>query len=442
MQMLIEQLTNQNEKIQEQLGEAVRNHKIALANASQQPKQQQMFVDPMLAVAHEEEKKALQAEIDDLQSMLEELETENKDSKESMLELEALVEELEEENESKEKVANEANKKAKTVEIELKSATALAQQYKKQIDTLQQQITKNDVAMLDKAHGDELLSSLTKLHMEHQSLQFQHNELLDLHSRMEVEKTAQMELLNERIAELQLEKEQERLSTNTMNSYCWRLLNVAHLAAEGTPFVDDKEGKNGALSLIREHQVDSAVKSLTAFVTSRSGKPPTVIESTQSAKSLVGTFADDEENSNKKPSAAQQPGKDKTEDLFATANATSKKLDRSTSDVVCENENDYKQKIRDLEKIITTKDAQRDIIVDTKLKRIQELVLRLQGTNLRLAEEVRDVVSENHNLFEIIKKEPKLSKSLNKTKYQPVSEEEVMLRALTTPPIQRPLGHI
>jgi len=387
--------------------------------------------------ADDEEKLALLEEIEELQAMLEELEKEGKEAKEGTLELEALVEELEEENESKEKAANEANKRAKKLEIELKSAQSEVSQYKKQIETLQNQVKNNEIAALDKARGDELLSSLTKLHMDHQSLQFQHNELLDLYSRMEVEKTAQTELLREQISELQLEKETESNSAKTLNSYCWRLLNVAHLAAEGTPFEDGGSGGGGkgsssSLSMIKESQVDTAVKSLTAFVTSRAHQAPTIIESS-SAKSLVGTLADDDDSDGKKKkNRSEEDG----------GGGADKRRGSVGGSVVCESEAEYQQKIRDLEKIITTKDAQRDIIVDTKLKRIQELVLRLQSTNLRLAEEVRTVVDENHSLFEIIKKEPRLAKSLNKTRFQPVSEDEIMLRALTATTIQRPLGHI
>ena len=464
MQMLIEQLTGQNEKLQGQLSDAVRAHKMAVAaaavaqqQAAATPSPSSQHVDPMALQRQrekeekdEEEKAALLEEIEELQAMLEELENEGKESKESMLELEALVEELEEENEAKEKATNEANKRAKTLEIDLKSAQSQVAQQKKQMEQLQQQLKNNDVAALDKARGDELLSSLTKLHMDHQSLQFQHNELLDLYSRMEVEKAAQTELLREQVAELQLDRERESNAAKTINSYCWRLLNVAHLAAEGTPFEHDggaDGGKKGggsssssSLSMIKESQVDTAVKALTAFVTSRAHAAPTVIESSQSAKALVGTVADDESSDAKGSKCGGKKGKGG--DSGDEGGEGELKKQRSSFNIVCENEEEYKQKIRDLEKIITTKDAQRDIIVDTKLKRIQELVLRLQSTNLRLAEEVRTVVDENHSLFEIIKKEPRLAKSLNKTRFQPVSEDEIMLRALTATTIQRPLGHI
>ena len=431
MQMLIEQLTVQNEELQDELTDSIRQLKLAQSAAKSAPPSA-TFNDPMFGVADDLEKRQLKKDIEDMQLMLEELEKEGKTNRESMEELEAVVEDLEDENEEKDNQIAEANKKVRKLEVQLQTAQSHEKGYKEQIDQLQKQMTKRDEAELEKARGDELLEKLTKLHMDHQALQFEHNELLNMHTRSETEVNGQVALLNERVSELQAEKSHANQATQLANSYCWRLLNVAHLAVHGKS-LSDADGELNVTAPIREHQVDQAVKSLTSFVNSHSSKPPTVVNSVaggDSSNGSVGTAAG---------AAAVSAAADSN--ITKTVSSRKRREAELEGAPTFKNEAEYKKKIIDLEKIILTKDAQRDIIIDTKLKRIQELVLRLQSTNLRLAQEVRGVTQENHNLFEIIKKEPKLVKSLNKTNYQPVSEDEIMMRAVSAPVPQRPHGH-
>ena len=426
MQMLIEQLTNQNEELQDELTDSIRQLKLSQASKAAAA----AYSDPTMGLADDEEKRQLKRDLEDLQQMLEESENEMKITKESLEELEAVVEDLEDENEEKDNQVSESNKKVRKLEVQVQNMQSHEKGYKDQIDQLQKQLTKRDEAELETARGDELLEKLTKLHMDHQALQFEHNELLNMHSRSETEVGGQVALLNERVAELQAEKNQASQATQLVNSYCWRLLNVAHLAVHGKSISEGGDGELNVGANIREHQVDSAVKSLTSFVNTHSSKPPPVVGN--SSISVDAGAA----------SGGAATG-DSSPDSTVTKTMSSRKRREAELDhaPTFKNEAEYKKKIIDLEKIILTKDAQRDIIIDTKLKRIQELVLRLQSTNLRLAQEVRGVTQENHNLFEIIKKEPRLVKSLNKTNYQPVSEDEIMMRALSAPVPQRPNGH-
>lgn len=425
MQMLIEQLTNQNEELQDELTDSIRQLKLSQASKAAAA----AFSDPTMGLADDDEKRQLKRDLEDLQQMLEESENEMKITKESLEELEAVVEDLEDENEEKDNQVSESNKKVRKLEVQVQNMQSHEKGYKDQIDQLQKQLTKRDEAELETARGDELLEKLTKLHMDHQALQFEHNELLNMHSRSETEVGGQVALLNERVAELQAEKNQASQATQLVNSYCWRLLNVAHLAVHGKSISEGGGGELNVGANIREHQVDSAVKSLTSFVNTHSSKPPPVV-----GNSSISVEAG---------AASVAGGGDSSPESTVTKTMSSRKRREAELEhaPTFKNEAEYKKKIIDLEKIILTKDAQRDIIIDTKLKRIQELVLRLQSTNLRLAQEVRGVTQENHNLFEIIKKEPRLVKSLNKTNYQPVSEDEIMMRALSAPVPQRPNGH-
>eukprot|EP00758_Cryptobia_borreli_P002124 Tbor_TRINITY_DN2807_c0_g1::TRINITY_DN2807_c0_g1_i1::g.23202::m.23202/K11498/CENPE; centromeric protein E len=407
MQILIEQLTDQNEQLQEELSEALRHQK-SKGNAAD-------YVDPMLGVADDEEKRQLKEDVEALQAMLEESELELKQVKESLEELELVVEELEVEVEDKESEIIGLKKKMRELEVKSKSFANFESEYKVQIEQLQQQIQRKDAETMEKVKGsDDTLEEMTKLHMEHETLRFEYNELQSLHSRSEIEHKSKIELLNDRIDEVQKDIEKEKHSTKLSNSYCWRVLNVAHLAVHGKPLETDTN--TDLTAPIREHQIDQAVKALTSFVNSRSSKPPSVIGNSPSRAqvSVNGTPTEKE--------------------------GSEKKSDKGHTNSF-KNEDEYKKKIVELEKVILTKDAQRDIIIDTKLKRLQELVLRLQTTNLALCTEVKNVVRENHNLFEIIKKDPKLTRSLNKTNLQLLVEDEIMLRALTAPVPQRPFGH-
>ncbi len=102
---------------------------------------------------------------------------------------------------------------------------------------------------------------------------------------------------------------------------------------------------------------------------------------------------------------------------------------------------ELRKRIAELEAQVIAKDAQRDIIIDTKLKRIQDLVLRLHATNGKLTTELHAVATQNNELHEIIKKEPKLLSKLNKTNLQPVSEQDILSRATFAPVAQRPFFH-
>ncbi len=99
------------------------------------------------------------------------------------------------------------------------------------------------------------------------------------------------------------------------------------------------------------------------------------------------------------------------------------------------------QKIKDLEIKIQQKDAQRDIIIDTKLKRMQELVMRLHTNNLALKAEVSSVAAVNKELHEMIRADPKLSKIARKEGLKPVDESEIISKAAFSPVPQRPYGH-
>jgi cell fate (sporulation/competence/biofilm development) regulator YlbF (YheA/YmcA/DUF963 family) len=169
--------------------------------------------------------------------------------------------------------------------------------------------------------------------------------------------------------------------------------------------------------MVRESQVDQAVKSLTAFVSSRMSRPPGIVEASDSFQSP------------RRQADSDPP--------YEPSNADLNEMAKSSNP----SETALQQKIKVLEAQLVAKDAQRDIIIDTKLKRIQDLVLRLHATNTRLRTELHDAVQQNEKLHDFIKKEPKLQSKFNKINLQPFSEQDALDRATYATVPSKPYGH-
>ncbi len=99
------------------------------------------------------------------------------------------------------------------------------------------------------------------------------------------------------------------------------------------------------------------------------------------------------------------------------------------------------RKVRELESIITQKDNHRDVIIDTKLKRMQELVLRLHTANSTLQLEVDRVVAENKRLHELVARDGKLSAILKADGIQPASADLIRTTAQFAPTPTYPFSH-
>ena len=411
MQMIIEQLTVQNDDLLQRLQSGGGNG----AGSSQ-------HADPMFGVADDEEKRLLRHAKEALEQELRAALEEKQGLQDNLDELDELLKELEEENGQKVAENQGFAKKVKALEAQVASLQQLERSQEGQIDKLRTQMKNEETRMLERARGDEMLENLTKLHVEHQNLQIEHNTLIDMFSRAEIDKAAEIDQLNDNILELKEREEDARVASNIQRMYLWRLLSVAALATHGKPI--DPEETTGQ---VREHQVEAAVKGLTAFVSSRLSRPPGVI----------GNDGDVEPSSPAKAATAASVG--------STANnapsGDTPKTPAQPSVPSNASDSDLRKRISELEAQLIAKDAQRDIIIDTKLKRIQDLVLRLHATNGKLTAELHVIATQNNELHEIIKKEPKLLSKLNKTNMQPVSEQDVLNKANFAPTAQRPFFH-
>jgi hypothetical protein len=408
MQMIIDQLTAQNEELLQRHGGG--------------------HIDPMFGVADDDEKRLLRQAKEALEQELRVALEEKQGLQDNLDELDELLKELEEENAQKVTETQTLGKKVKALEAQVASLHQLERSQDGQIEKLKAQVKNEEARMLERARGDEMLENLTKLHVEHQNLQIEHNTLIDMFSRAEIDKAAEIEQLNDQIVECKEREEDARVASNIQRMYLWRLLSVAALATHGKPI--DPEETTGP---VREHQVEAAVKGLTAFVSSRLSRPPGVI----------GSDGDAEPSSPSKASAAASAA---AQAKSGASNAPSSggdtpKTPAQPSMPSGSTDAELRKRISDLEGQLIAKDAQRDIIIDTKLKRIQDLVLRLHATNGKLTSELHAIATQNNELHEIIKKEPKLLSKLNKTNLQPVSEQDVLNRANFAPTPQRPFFH-
>jgi chromosome segregation ATPase len=413
MQMIIDQLTTQNEDLLRRGGGGGAGG----------------HADPMFGVADDDEKRQLRQTNDALEQELQGALDEKQALQDNLDELDELLKELEEENAAKVAENQTLAKKTKALEAQVASLQQLERSQEGQMEKLRAQVKNEEARMLERARGDEMLENLTKLHVEHQNLQIEHNTLIDMFSRAEIDRAAEAEALNDQIAECKEREEDARVASNVQRMYLWRLLSVAALATHGRPIHPDE-----TTGPVREHQVEAAVKALTAFVSSRLSRPPGVHG--------IGSDGDGqaESGSPSKASAAHQ-AKPAAAASFAEATAATPMTPVQSSGSATEGEAGLRKRISELEAQLIAKDAQRDIIIDTKLKRIQDLVLRLHATNGKLTTELHLISTMNNELHEIIKKEPKLLSKLNKTNLQPVSEQDVLNRANFAPVPQRPFFH-
>ncbi|CUE81680.1 kinesin, putative [Bodo saltans] len=432
LQLIVEQLSLQNEELHRDL-EITRQNGGGGGNNN-------MYADPhALGIADGPETHALRNQVAELEQELQDALGERDDLQDALNELDDMCKELEEENTARTGEINQLQHRNRTLDNQVTSLKSLEQSLTKQVEQIRQQLHESEQRTFERARGDELLEQLTKLHVEHQTLQFEHNTLMDLYSREEVEKAATADMQNDRLKELEHEKDEMRAQLQLQNSYLWRLLSVSALATHGKP-VDPDDIK----ASVREHQVESAVKSLTAFVSSRMNRPPGVVgnddddddDGPGTPKSWIkasrAAFDKSSSNNNNNPPADSAKGAPPAVSSSSSTNAAATTLVGDEA---------LQKRIRELEQQIVAKDAQRDIIIDTKLKRIQELVLRLHTTNTKLTQELHTLGAHNNELFEIIKKEPKLLHKLNKTNLTPFNETDAVARASFAPVPQKPFGH-
>ncbi|RNE99703.1 putative kinesin [Trypanosoma rangeli] len=405
--IIIEQLTRQNELLQQELVEAL-ERQLALGNNPQAD----AHTATTIGLADDSEKQQLRADVRDLEQMLKETLDEKSAIQVSMDKLEKFCKELEEENAAQASVNKRLQTTCQELHILIDAKESAEHAGKDQLVLLKEQLSKTQANLLEKGRGDEYLQQLTKLHIEHQELQYAHHQIQERHNREMAEADAKIEELRDKIDGLEDETAELREASKLQNSYLWRLLSVASVVSRGKA-VNPEE----TTATVCGAQVDAAVKTLTNFVQTSLEKPPLAAESLEIVH------------------ARSQRCKTQDEHQEGNGGKDGAKKDNSKDDTV------LLKRIDELQQQLVAKDAQRDITVDSKLKRMQSLVLRLHTTNAALTEELLKSCKICEELFRFVDKHPKLALKLAKTGLVPMSFKAAVDRALQAKIPARPYGH-
>ncbi|KAH9600489.1 Kinesin motor domain [Trypanosoma melophagium] len=419
--IIIERLTEQNEMLQEELV----NVRSVLEKKSNIMEHAQIDLNmhtstaavTAMGVADDHEKQQLRSDLRDLEQMLKEVVDEKNAIQQSMDELDSFCKELEDENTTQASTVKTLKKKCRELQTLIDAKGEAETSANAEVNLLKEQLAKTQQKLMEKSRGDDYLQQLTKLHIEHQELQFKYHQLLEKHNRELDEERANMNNLQAKIEELEDEVTEMRDTNKLQNSYLWRLISVASVASRGK--AADSEDTTAT---VRGSQVDAAVKTLTTFVLSSLEKPPAVPESV--------------DRSQKQQEQGNNTETTLTENRDDMGSHTNININNGGSDNAA-----LVRRIEELELQLIARDAERDVIVDCKLKRMQNLVLRLHTTNAALVEEMRNSFALNEELFNMVDKHPKLGAKIAKAGLVPISLKAALERATLARVPTKPYGH-
>ncbi|KAG5505418.1 hypothetical protein GH5_03438 [Leishmania sp. Ghana 2012 LV757] len=376
--MIIAQLTAQNDALQEQVRELKAREGLTHQSGVRDGGGEVPASASAVALA---DTASLRQSLESTRQLLREREAALEATQASLDELDSLCRELEGENKSqadKIRALTKRNSEAEELIDAFEEQHSVLQQ---EVVLLRSHVQQSQERLLEKHRGDDYLAELTKLHIEYQNLQYSYSQLKEKADREKAELMQRLNRLTESNNTLEDELDEARDRGNLANSYLWRLLSAAAHATQGKP-LQIKDPK----ASVRDAQVTEAVRSLTSFA--------------------------------------------------AIAN-----INRDDGVRAGETVHQLHARIRSLEEQLVAKDAQRDVIIDTKLKRIQGLVLRLHRVNVGLVEEMRQCFHDNGLLFEIAMKSSKVQKKVEKAGLTVRSLETALNRARFSSPPHKPLFH-
>ncbi|CAM45094.1 putative kinesin [Leishmania braziliensis MHOM/BR/75/M2904] len=376
--MIIAQLTSQNDALQEEIRELKARLELVHESGDRGGGGETSANTGAGALA---ELASLRQSLQSTQQLLKEREANLKATQASLDELDDLCRELEGENKSQEdkiKTLAQRNSEAEELMSAVEEEHGALQQ---EVTLLRSQLHQSQARLLEKHHGEDYVAELNKLHVEHQSLQYSYNQLKEKADREKAGLMQRLSRLTEHKHALEDELDEANDRGGIINSYLWRLLSAAAQATQGKPLqIKYPE------TTVRDSQVTEAVRSLTS--------------------------------------------------LAMTLNC---KHDDSTT--AGESMHQLHRRIHVLEGQLLAKDAQRDVIIDAKLKRIQSLVLRLYRVNIALVEEMQQCFHDNELLFEIAMKTSKTQKKVERAGLTARSLEAALNRARFAQPPHKPLYH-
>lgn len=98
-------------------------------------------------------------------------------------------------------------------------------------------------------------------------------------------------------------------------------------------------------------------------------------------------------------------------------------------------------RVKELERALAIKNDERDVIIDTKLHRMQDLVMHLYAVNNSLTEEMRLCYRDNRELYQLVEQDPTWAAALSQAGLFPRSLQSALERSRFAKVPERPLGH-
>eukprot|EP01061_Rhynchopus_euleeides_P011013 TRINITY_DN20585_c0_g1_i1.p1 TRINITY_DN20585_c0_g1~~TRINITY_DN20585_c0_g1_i1.p1 ORF type:complete len:909 (+),score=368.03 TRINITY_DN20585_c0_g1_i1:31-2727(+) len=426
---------------------------------------------------NEEKFAAMKSLVSKYETQVEELEGDLRVAQEGMDTLEGVCRDLEQDNESKAKKVDRFRKDKKTAE----AASDLLRQEKASLEDavlrLEEgkrgfaQKLESELAKARTSTDSDLQAEIASLRSHAEELEEKNRALLDLHGKSEAESKRQQAGRADLLQDHKEEVARLKLGIAEQAQLCRRLLQVTDEMGESKPGAsgDDSPPKGE----VKPREVDSAVKLLKGFIASRKHHPPGVVQSSsasflyeppvsqlpQLAKNNVRMQSVQEEAAHADPIdegfsdtiAVRIKGMSAGEDAPApvrrkrptfgkapAAEAVERKPSTPTEDALpsyLAEISGLKQTCASLQEALSVRDSQRDVIVDTKLKRMQDLVLRIYNNWLNLQHVVRRLAEESVQLKEFVKLR-KLSHKLPANLKAPTAAADELIASAQSHPIR------
>ncbi|KPI85823.1 putative kinesin [Leptomonas seymouri] len=395
-QMIIAQLTAQNDALREEVGTLKVQLERVLSEGERKGTSSSATETASSPAQVAAEMADLRRSLQSTQGILKERETALQATQASLDELDELCRELEGENKSQAEQIKSLTSRTNEAEELMAAVEEEHNTLQQEIELLRTQLLQSQTKLLGKHRGDDYLAELAKLHVEHQNLQFSCSRLKEKADRDKSELMQRLNRLTEKNNNLEDDLDEARDEAQLRNAYLWRLLSAAAHVTQGKPLsVSDPS------AAVRDAQVTETVRALSSF-----------------AALYASTRANHDSSAESLPPTGTSGGNVANESVWQ-----------------------LQRRIRGLEEQLFAKDAQRDVILDTKLKRIQGLVLRLHSVNVALVGEMRRCFHDNEHLFDIALRSAKTKKKVEAAGLTQRSLESALDRARFTQPPHKPLYH-
>ncbi|EPY28574.1 kinesin family member 3/17 [Strigomonas culicis] len=334
-------------------------------------------------------------EVRELQVLLKESEAQRAQSQKALQELDGLCQEVEKENEANKRSVKQLTEKCRELEGLLEAVDEEGQATHQEMGLLRQQLQQTQQRLVQKGEGgDAYLAELTQLHVRHQELQYRY-ETAQKKEQAELSRLQRkVQSLGERLSDAEEERDEVADQNKLLHSYLWRLLSVAQMLTQ-------RQGRAAAPAAVPAGLVNPSPADTAA-------RGREVAAAVQALTQLAAQRGDGD--------GAGAGGHGGSREALL-------------------------ERLRSAEAALVQKDAQRDIIIDAKLKRIQGLVLRLHTMNQSLVGEMQAVFQDNDTLFQLASKHASVSAKISKLGLAPRSLELALERAKYARPPERPFGH-